>query len=419
MIRKLLLAAASTLTLVSPVFAADPYPRVGAVLTGGAQNYWDSTYQGQIAKLQVVVLTYYPGWGSGHGTTMEKTIQQLKARNSNIKVFLYQNIAGRPSPVPSTWPGLNTKLNAQKWWLYQTWGGTSKVASNCGSGYLLNITPYSTKDSSGLHYNEWIARYVATQVGKTNPSAAGIFTDCVSWQARAAGDWNQDGRTDSAGDASAAAWMRDGFSRYADELHAQMPGKLQLANAADWGKPESVVTELQGAFDGGVLEGMIGRSYSREGLTGGWQLMMAAYRKAMGVMASPKMAVFVQTGSVTDYQGMRYGLGSASLGDAYFAYQDVAKTAYSSAVYFDEYGAKLGAATSSWPTTAWQSGVYRRNFQNGIVLVNPKGNGVRTVTLEKNYRKLKGSQAPTINNGATVKTVTLKDRDGIILLNAP
>src|SRR5262249_5459017 len=152
----------------------------------------------------------------------------------------------------------------------------------------------------------------------------------------------------------------------------------QLANIADWGKPESVLTEFQGAFDGGVLEGMIGRSYSRESRVGGWQLMMAAYRKAMAAVGPAKMAVFVMTGSITDYQGMRYGLASASMGDAHFAFQDVAKTAYSSAVYFDEYGAKLGSATSSPPTVAWQSGVYRRNFQNGIILVNPKGNGVRT-----------------------------------------
>jgi hypothetical protein len=30
--------------------------------------------------------------------------------------------------------------------------------------------------------------------------------------------------------------------------------------------------------------------------------------------------------------------------------------------------------------------------------------------------KIKGTQAPTVNNGATVRTVTLQDRDGIVLL---
>ena len=48
--------------------------------------------------------------------------------------------------------------------------------------------------------------------------------------------------------------------------------------------------------------------------------------------------------------------------------------------------------------------------------MNPKGNGTQTVTLETSYKHLTGTQAPTINNGQTVTTVTLNDRDGVILL---
>ena len=50
------------------------------------------------------------------------------------------------------------------------------------------------------------------------------------------------------------------------------------------------------------------------------------------------------------------------------------------------------------------------------MLANPKGNGQQTVTLETPYLKIKGTQDPVTNNGQTVTTVTLKDRDGIILL---
>jgi hypothetical protein len=112
---------------------------------------------------------------------------------------------------------------------------------------------------------------------------------------------------------------------------------------------------------------------------------------------------------------MRYGLASCSMDDGYFAYSD-ADAHYYGVPWFDEYGAKLGAAVSGPSTSAWQSGVYRRDFANGIVLVNPKGNGERTVTLESDFVKLKGTQDPTVNNGATVRQVTLKDRDGIVLL---
>jgi hypothetical protein len=84
-------------------------------------------------------------------------------------------------------------------------------------------------------------------------------------------------------------------------------------------------------------------------------------------------------------------------------------------VWFDEFDAKLGQAQAI-PTAAWKQGVWRRDFDNGIVLVNPKGNGNQTVTLETSYVKLQGTQDPAINNGQTVTTVTLKDRDGIILM---
>ena len=48
-------------------------------------------------------------------------------------------------------------------------------------------------------------------------------------------------------------------------------------------------------------------------------------------------------------------------------------------------------------TAPWMQGVWRRDFDNGIVLVNPKGNGSQTVSLGGTFTKLKGTQAPTVN----------------------
>jgi hypothetical protein len=111
---------------------------------------------------------------------------------------------------------------------------------------------------------------------------------------------------------------------------------------------------------------------------------------------------------------MRYGLGTCLLDDGYYSFTD--NTAqYYGVVWFDELDQKLGSGMAK-PTAAWQKGVWRRDFDNGIVLVNPKGNGQQTVTLETPYVKIKGSQDPATNNGQTVTSVTLKDRDGIMLL---
>lgn len=59
--------------------------------------------------------------------------------------------------------------------------------------------------------------------------------------------------------------------------------------------------------------------------------------------------------------------------------------------------------------------VWRRDFQHGIVLVNATNSPV-TVPLGGTFRKINGTQVPTINNGATVTSVTIQPLDAIILL---
>jgi hypothetical protein len=101
--------------------------------------------------------------------------------------------------------------------------------------------------------------------------------------------------------------------------------------------------------------------------------------------------------------------------EGYYVYNTSAANG-GDAPWFDEYQAALGNETSPPPASAWQNGVYRRDFENGIALVNPKGNGAQTITLETNFQRLSGNQAPAINSGQAVRTLTLQDRDGIILM---
>jgi hypothetical protein len=79
-------------------------------------------------------------------------------------------------------------------------------------------------------------------------------------------------------------------------------------------------------------------------------------------------------------------------------------------------GAASSTAQGAVQTVGWQNGVWRRDFVNGIALVNPAGNGSRTVTLETTYQKLTGTQVPSVNNGQKVTSVTLADGDGLILM---
>lgn len=106
--------------------------------------------------------------------------------------------------------------------------------------------------------------------------------------------------------------------------------------------------------------------------------------------------------------------------DGYFSFTDNA-AGYGSTPLFDEYKVSLGYPTDPPPTAAWSNGVWRRNFQNGTVLVNPRGNNNNmpvTVTIEPGYKHFTGTQDSTTNNGAAVTTVTLQPRDGLVLIKA-
>jgi hypothetical protein len=414
MIRRLLIAFAGTLAATSAAYAADDYPRLATYAIGGAHDYYNADYQQKLAKVDVSILATYPGWGSSKKTTLDAAVKGIKKINPNTRVFAY--IIGEAMQVPasSAWVDYEEKVNAANWWLYSTGLDTSKVLSDYGKGfYVLNISTQAKKDSNGQVFAQWFGNYTASEFGKPNPSLDGIFTDNVFWKPRRDGDWNRDGKIDSQNDPKVQGWYRAGYRLYLDTLKKAMPGKMQLANVADWGQPDAVLTEYKGQFNGGVLEHIIGSSWFVENK--GWAAMMAHYRKTMDALGAPKYGIFEQFGSATDYQAMRYGFASCAMDDGYYSFNDSAHQ-NQGVPWFDEFDAKLGAAVSKPQMAAWQQGVYRRDFEKGIVLVNPKGNGKRTVTLEGDFVKLKGTQAPSVNDGSTVRSVTLQDRDGIVLM---
>ena len=134
----------------------------------------------------------------------------------------------------------------------------------------------------------------------------------------------------------------------------------------------------------------------------------------MAAIAQPQLVLFEQDGTATDYQGMRYGLASCLLGNAYFDY-DV-NTGSNGSTWFDEFNANLGAATSApFPAAPYQKGVYRRDFANGIALVNPKGNGTQTSHSRPATEAL-GHAGSVCQQRSDGTSVTLNDRDGIILM---
>jgi hypothetical protein len=398
--------------------ATEEFPRTAAYLIGDPRNYEDQTYQARIAKLDIAILSVWPGWENGRGTTIEQVAKRIKTLNPNTKVFLYFLPESRQYPVTSAYTDLGAKLDATKWWLYQSGSGPTRVLADFGDGYyILNLTAFAPQDSSGKRLNQWLATYAYDKYIRSNPSVDGMFSDNIFWKPRRNGDWNRDGSVDDQNSGTVQRWYREGYRTYLNNLKTAMPGKIQIANVADWGKPEAVLSEYNQLLAGGIMESLIGEAHSVESYLG-WSATLKHYRKTMAAFAAPKLGILHQFGVPSDYQSFRYGFGTTLLDDGYYAFTDKAD-GYSGVNWFDELDVKLGKSVMAPPAVAWENGVWRRDFEKGIVLVNPKGNGPQEITLERDFRKILGTQDRAVNNGQLVRKVTLRDRDGLVLLKVP
>ena len=410
-------AGCAALLLSTGAAAADKpsFPRLAGVNIGGPHNYADPAYYTKLAKLDMAVLGYWPGWRDD-GVTMEQVVRKIKAINPDTKIFLYQNSMQVDDSSGASAP-LREKADQMHWWAYASGGSGSRLQTTYGANtnkpiHLTNPTLFTPRDNNGYQWWEYHARWVVNNYYKPNPSIAGLYEDNVFWTPRVDADWNRDGTIDPAKSVNAGKWLREGYNRRFGLMHQLMPGKYQIGNIADWGAKQAVLTDLVGILDGGVMEGILGSGYSPE-KWGSWPEMMRWYRKTMDAIAEPKLVIFDHHGDPTNYQAMRYGLASCLLDNAYYAFSS---DGYHGVEWFDEFDQNLGQATSPPATVAWQKGVYRRDFENGIALVNPRGNGPVEVVLEGDFKRITGKQAPGVNNGQTARKIQLNDRDGIILL---
>jgi Hypothetical glycosyl hydrolase family 15 len=406
--------------------SSPPFPRLGGYLIGNPQSYQDPTYQAQVARLNFAILGAWPGWSGSpaSGSSLQRVVQQIKILNPSIKIFNYDIVesigVGSDTAAGGPYQSLYAEINAMNWWVYVTGtSGTRVNSSYSNSSYELNFTNFAPPNSNGDRWNAYYAKWAIATYVTPNPALDGLYTDNVGYVpwATSDGDWNRAGPTDTTKTATGAAlvagWLGQGYQTFFTDLRTLKPGITLIGNLGTWGNPASPVLTApwNQLLQGGVMEGIVGQSWSVE-TWAGWSGTLAWYRKTMAATAAPQLVLFHQLDSPTNYQGMRYGLATCLMDNGYYEFS----TDYHTINWFDEYNTSLGQAISSPPTAAWQKGVWRRDFQNGIALVNPKGNGPQTVTLETSYKKINGTQVPSINNGQTVTTVTLRDRDGLILL---
>jgi hypothetical protein len=414
------------------------FPLVGGMFIAGSvqTSFGTSAFQQQLAQnVDVAVIGLYPGWTSG-GFTTSTAAAAVKAYNPHIKLVPYHNIMELEPGVGSSGSPYSPIYNAANasganWFLRNPWPSGPIVDAGGSSQQGLNQTLF-TNVVSGQNYLAWRAAWTAANEYWTNWD--GTYTDNVFQAPLQTADYTQSG-TSQTGSAAAQNW-RNGYASYFPQLRALLPaGSIVLGNTGTWFN--SPLTGLTGLLNGGFMESILGGSTSLENFDG-WSGMMNLYSTTMKACVGGSYTIFSQDGSTTNYAGMRYGLCSCALDNGYYYHSD--NGSYDTIQVYDELNVVWGQPVagpnnltngtySSGGITAYQNGVWRRDFSNVITLVNPRGNGAQNVTLEVDVWRLRGTQDSTTNNAAHIPagtTIAMSDPNtggtggsGLVLSRSP
>lgn len=354
---------------------------------------WDLlVVQGEMAHYQAPFFSYF---------------KQVKPQGK-ILAYTYPAFFYRQSFFYDYWgwrADIFKQANANKWWLTDKEG---KIVEPWPLMSAINITRDDWREFN-LNYLE--------STYKIDAKWDGVFFDMVdsyaSYYQPQGLDIDNDGRNDSDNKIN-TAW-RNGMTKFLSESRTEWPNKIIVINGNDWGA-------YQRPINGRMFESW---PTPWEG-QGTWADSMKPYLKSLPV-ANQSPQIYILNGAYDPvdrrdvYAQMRFGLASTLLGDGYWSF-DAGEGSHHELWWFDEYNVDLGEALGQAynlldPTSAEiKAGLWRRDFTNGLVMVNSTTRA-QSVNLGANkFRNFKGLQDVAINSGEVVNSLTLCPKTGIILL---
>ncbi len=351
----------------------------------------------KLAKYDVLIVS------AEQGVIRKNVLLQIKQINPKIILLAYvpsesTNDSWRQYPANTLYGNFQTNDN---WWLRDSAG---KAIS----------------DWPGLHNTDMSQGWCDNLIGFTQDNILsqgiwdGVFWDMVydtiADKNHGDIDLNHDGIKDDRATLNAQWLVRMNY------LLSQSQKKLGVKYIMINGNS---IPSLQGFVNGRMYE-----NYPTPWEAGGsWSGIMTGLKRNETLNAVPKLYVFNantnNSGNQKDYRRMRFGFASSLiLDDVYFSF-DFGDKDHNQIWWYDEYDTKLGdpsgeAVSVSGQTNFNNNEVWRREYQNGVALVNPSQTD-QTVDLGGDYEKIIGKQDPTVNDGSIVDQVVIKARDGIVM----
>lgn len=349
-----------------------------------------------LAKYDVLVLS------PEQGVVRREVINTIKAKNPDIILLAY---------VPSeSWNEAWTKFPANTlykdfrvqddWWLR---GSNGSIVSNWPGLKNVNL-------SQG--WSDYILEFIKNNIlsqGIWDGVFFDIVNDGVSHVNGGDIDLNRDGIKDDSNLLN-AEWQKRTVYLF-NAARERLPVKYLLMNG-------SSLPIFQEYMNGRMYE-----TFPTPWEAGGnWSGIMTGLKRNQTMNTKPQLYIFNSntnnTGKKTDYKKMRFGLASSLMVDnVYFSF-DYGDKDHNQTWWYDEYDVDLGEATGAANSqnggVQFTNDVWRRDFTNGIVLVNPT-NETKKIDLGGEFERLIGKQDPTTNSGLISDRVNLAAKDGIIL----
>lgn len=397
--------------LVLPKVYRKVSDRVAGMCIGSNKNYDDLQYQKAMSRAALVVMGFYPGWKSDvDGSKIRPVLQAIKAMNPKIKLGQYTVLNEARNIVSGDASSdVAIKLNKENWWLRNSAGDMLRW-TDAYNAWDINFTEWSKPDAQGQRYTQWRAQRDFEKFFSLMPEFDTWYCDNVMYQPRTPpANWKLDGSDWPSSTLGVGSAYRRGHSAHWAAIRSLHPKVTVFGNA----NSTMAEVEWKGLLDGAFMEAVIGKSYSIEEW-GSWEQAYKKYTDTCANVRSPSLVVLNAHGAPDDYERVRYGLCTVLLGDGMFCYSE--NGFYDSVPWYDEYDAPLGQPLTPPPKTPI-TGVAIREYENGIVLVNPSKASNFTYLLKSPHRYMEGLQMGALS-GKVVTQVDVPPRSGRLLLRA-
>ncbi len=337
--------------------------------------------------------------------TSPNSFKIMRELNPDIKILAYvtsEEITNTGLPIDYLRQQLKNNIDEQ-WWLKDRLG--NKLSQWPGT-QMLNM-------NSG--WADCLANFVAQKI-MSSGFWDGIFYDNV-WQDITWVNNNID-------------IYSNGSNQTAAEINSlwQQGVKNLLTKTRNLiGRNKLIIYNGNGSYYA-YADGKMFESFPTPWEGGNWSTVMTKYHQAEISFNEPNYSIILSdTGNSGEnylYKKIRFALASTLMEDGYFAF-DYGTQDHAQLWWYDEYNVNLGSALGAPKNllnknfVQYEAGVWQRDFENGIVLLNST-NKNQTITFDDAvYEKIKGTQDLIVNNGQLVNSVTLAPTDGLILLRQP